>query len=88
MRPACAFVIQNMAGERFKKHTKNKHQKSQKTCQRGSQKGRPQKCFFLVFLRSVAKGAPEWSQGPPGAPSPRSSCIENCIKMVRQIVFL
>ena len=29
LRPASAFVIQNMAGERSKQHTNNNHQKSQ-----------------------------------------------------------
>ena len=87
MRPACAFVIQNMAGERFKKHTKNNHKKSNNKCKKCGQKGRAKKLSLLIFW-GLGQKAPQGGPKDPYKHPLMSNLIEICIKMVRIILFL
>ena len=87
MRPVGVFFTQNMAGERSKKHPKSKHQKSKKKCEKGGPKGRPKKCFFLIFL-DLGPKAPQGAPKDPYKHRPRSNLIENGTKMVCIILFL
>ena len=64
----------NLVRERFKKHTKNDHQKSKKICLKCTQKRYPEKWSFCGLLGSGARGASGWSQRPPWAPRKVKSC--------------
>ena len=79
---------QKLVGERFKKHTKNQHQKSKKICQKCAPKRYPEKWSFCGFSGPGAKGVPGWSQRPPPSSLQGQIWSKFVQKRVREIGFL